>query len=116
MGYILAKQSPLNGVKRNLYYVVESYRDNGKIRRRTLLNLGEAQDTSQALVSINLERKRLTEEIEKDREKIAHPKMDYYGRPFTKPFVQDLAKNRNKLKELGIYEEKVKEMQAMYKL
>lgn len=116
MAYILSKQSTLNGVKRNLYYVVESYRENGKVRRRTVLNLGEAQDTLQALININLERKRLTEEIEEAGEKIAHPKKDYYGRPFTKPFIQDLVKNKSKLNELDIFERKVKEVQTMYKL
>lgn len=44
MSFVINKKSKRGGKIRNLYYLVESYRDGKKVKRRTLLKLGEEPD------------------------------------------------------------------------
>ena len=41
MSFIISKNSKRHGVDRKVYYLVENYRDKGKVKRRTLLKLHE---------------------------------------------------------------------------
>lgn len=43
MAFVIKKRSKRYGVTRPLYYLVESYRDGSKVKRRTLFALGECK-------------------------------------------------------------------------
>lgn len=73
MAYILAKKSTLNGVRRNLYYLVESYREGGKVKRKTIIQLGETNNIDSALEIINRKKEEILQEIQDCREKIKKP-------------------------------------------
>ena len=66
MAFILGKDSVRNGEKRKLYYLVESYREGGKIKRRTIYKLREREsltEEKQEIVELIKEEERMINEL-----------------------------------------------------
>ena len=55
MAFIVCKKSRRHGEARDLFYLVENYRDGGKVKRRTLIGLGESTTLQDAVASIQKE-------------------------------------------------------------
>lgn len=49
MAFIISKKSTTKGEERLLYYLVENYRDNDKVKRRKLLALGDCKNVPEFL-------------------------------------------------------------------
>jgi len=62
MAFVISKKSKKRNRDTTLYYLVESYREGKKIKRRTILALGDAQNIAGHLE--NLENKKLVYEKE----------------------------------------------------
>src|SRR3989344_544206 len=65
MAFIVSKKSSRNGKKRKLYYLVENYRKDNKVRRKTLLKLNEHKTVAELLESIEQERIDLVDRLRK---------------------------------------------------
>lgn len=65
MAFIVSKKSSRNGRERELYYLVENYRKDNKVRRKTLLKLNEHKTVAELLTSIEQERIDLVDRLHK---------------------------------------------------
>jgi len=63
MAFIISKNSKRDGNRRKLYYLVENYRDNGKIKRKTILHLNECNSIDMALDRIRMDMDSLNKKI-----------------------------------------------------
>lgn len=70
MAFIISKKSRRWGNERNLYYLVESFRDGNKVRRKTLLALREHKTVVELLTSTEEKYLRLTTQLQKRIERL----------------------------------------------
>lgn len=90
MAFVISKTSSRNGNFRELYYLVESYRENGKVKRKTIHKLKEYKDIDEAIAAIEERKQPLIEKmkrLERDKELASqgrHPDFSYYP-----PYLQE---------------------------
>lgn len=63
MAFIISKNSKKWGKDRKVYYLVENYRDKGKVKRRTLLKLHEEGSIEVILEKLTINEKTLKENL-----------------------------------------------------
>jgi hypothetical protein len=112
MAYILAKQSTLNGIIRNLYYLVESYRENGKVKRKKILGLGESKDFSELIDRLGHKEREIKGEIQEWEDKL---KVNRFWK-FQRIAQKCVARERLKLGKLEQFQKKVEEVKQAYKM
>lgn len=117
MTYIISKQSKKEGRDRRLYYVVQSYREQGKVKRKTIAQLGEAQTPLQALDHIREQRKEIGTEMEGYKEEITHPQVRFGTVASNRKVLQKyIAECQAQLLKLDDWENKLKELIETHKL
>src|SRR3989344_2035193 len=70
MAFIINKKSSKQGKTRNLFYLVEGSRINGKVKRKTIYSLGENKNLDELNVSIKTQMQDKLSEIKKIEEQI----------------------------------------------
>jgi hypothetical protein len=70
MAFIINKKSNKHGKIRNLFYLVEGNRINGKVKRKTIYSLGENKNLNELIVSIKTQIQNKLTEIKKIEEQI----------------------------------------------
>lgn len=70
MAFIISKKSSRWKKERNLYYLVENYRDGSKVKRKTLLALKEYNSVAGLLVFTEQKRIRLSNQLQKRIERL----------------------------------------------
>lgn len=71
MAFVISKKSTLRGRTRNLYYLVESFREAGKVKRRTICCLGESDSLKSALRRLESEVSLCLGNIDRCKDEIA---------------------------------------------
>jgi hypothetical protein len=68
MSFIISKTSTSHGESRKLYYLVQNYREDNKIKRRTLLKLNENVDLSAFFEKTLQEERNILDNLSKAKE------------------------------------------------
>jgi len=63
MAFIISKKSRSNGKERQIYYLVENYREGKAVKRRTLLALVECKSTLELFEAIQRKERRLQDRL-----------------------------------------------------
>ena len=117
MAFVIAKKSNKNGETRNLYYIVQSYRNDGKAKRRTIVSLGEGENCSEALKKINEAKKDIQKLIDKDKLYIENPN-PMFGNYWSsiKATLKFIEKDEAKIRRLEEWEKDIKKAKHTYNL
>ncbi|HIH13442.1 TPA: hypothetical protein HA242_07000 [Candidatus Woesearchaeota archaeon] len=92
MAFIISKKSRLWGQERRLYYLVESYREGDKVKRKTLLALKEHKSVAELLSHVEQKKARELDRVMQIKGKLddflQHGKLPalWLGSPDTLPF------------------------------
>lgn len=70
MAFVINKQSKRNGQIRKIYYLVENYRKDNKVKRKTLLTLGECKTVAELLVLIEKKEASLMDRLTNNERKL----------------------------------------------
>lgn len=117
MAFIIAKKSKRNDEVRNLYYIVQSYRNNGKAKRNTILSLGEGKNCSEALKKIEEAKNDIQEAIDKDKHYLESPKPMFGSYASSiKATLKFIQKDEDKLKRLEEWQKAIKKAKYAYNL
>jgi len=117
MAFIISKKSSKNSELRRLYYVVESYRDNGKVKRRIIVSLGEGKNCNEALKKINEAKKDIQKLIDKDKHYIENPNPMFGSyRSSIKATLKFIQEDEAKLRRLEEWRRAIKKVKYEYNL
>lgn len=64
MAFIISKKSIRDGKERELYYLVQNYREGKRIKRRTLLKLEEQNNLTELLERFKAEKQKLLNDVD----------------------------------------------------
>lgn len=70
MAFVIHKKSKKYGKERKLYYLVENYREQGKIKRKTLLKLNDCKNVAELFHRTKQEQDRWVEQLEERKRRL----------------------------------------------
>lgn len=86
MSFVISKKSSWHGQETKLYYLVQNYRVGNKIKRKTLMKLGQNPNLQAALANIQEKIKESSARLEKTKRELELAKAGKYVLPFGLPY------------------------------
>lgn len=117
MAFVISKPSLKDGSLRELYYLVESYREGGKIKRRTIHKLKEHKSIDEAITTLEEKKQPLVEKmrrLEQEKELASqgrHPDFSHYP-----PYLQErniIARMSFVYADIQGYEDKIADLKKI---